>query len=40
MTEFFLFVKNINRNAENIMIERAKEGKIRLKVAGHNRVKK
>ena len=32
--------QNINKNAEQIMIERAKEGKIRLKLAGHNRKKK
>lgn len=32
--------RNINRNAESLMIEKASEGKIRLKLAGKHRVKK
>ena len=32
--------KNINRNAESLMIEKASEGKIRLKLAGKHRIKK
>ena len=32
--------KNINRNSEEIMITRATEGKIRLKIAGQKRSKK
>ena len=31
--------KNINRNAETIIIERATGAKMRLKIAGQNRVK-
>lgn len=32
--------RNIIRNAEEIIIGKAKEAKIRLKIAGQNRVKK
>ena len=32
--------KNINRNLEEVIIAKAKESKIRLKVAGQNRKKK
>ena len=32
--------KNINRNIEDIVVGKAKESKIRLKIAGQNRVKK
>ena len=35
-----VLTKNINRNAEDIIIGRAKEAKIRLKIAGQNRKKK
>lgn len=31
--------KNINRNAEDLIIGKAKEAKIRLKIAGQARVK-
>jgi len=32
--------KNINRNLEQVIIDRAKESHIRLKIAGQNRKKK
>lgn len=32
--------KRIHKNAEDIIIGKASEGKIRLKIAGQNRVKK
>ena len=32
--------RTINRNAEDIVIGKAKEGKIRLKLAGQHRIKK
>ena len=35
-----MLTKKINRNAEEIIIGRANEAKIRLKIAGQNRVKK
>jgi len=35
-----VLTKTINKNAEDVIINRAKEGKIRLKIAGQNRVKK